>query len=66
MEFKNSFINKYAWYHQNNTCQYIYIYVIFEVFDPRYVFTAAGIRRLRPINQTWFDTTRCRVLTSFL
>ena len=37
-------------------CKYIYIDI---VFDPGHLFTAASIRRLRPINQTLFDTTRC-------
>ena len=37
MEFKNSLINKYAWFYQNqHYCKYIY--VIFKVFDPGHLF----------------------------
>ena len=42
MEFKNSLINKYAWHYQNNTYKYVYIYVIFEVFDPGHLEASAN------------------------
>ena len=42
MEFKNSLINKYGMVlPKQHYCKYIYIYVIFEVFDPGHLFTVA-------------------------